>query len=267
MIQFNVFPNEKRRIVTFSYDDGNINDERLIELFNSYNVKATFHLIGRHFLDIDESESERIRAVYKNHEVSCHTLRHGWATKMPSQSMVHEIIECRRALEKVFNYPIIGMAPPYGDYDNEAIRIFEMCGIVYSRTGQYTMNFQLPKKFLEWHPSCPHRNALEVSDKFIEQIKSPWCGPLLYIYGHSHDLKNENDWLHIEKILEKVSGNEEIWYATNIEIYRYVDAQRRLIISADETIFENPSNVDVWVEKDREQVIHIPAGKTIYVKP
>ena len=46
MIQFNVFPNEKRRIVTFSYDDGNINDERLIELFNRYNVKATFFVIG-----------------------------------------------------------------------------------------------------------------------------------------------------------------------------------------------------------------------------
>lgn len=36
MIQYHVFPGGKKRIVTFSYDDGNPRDERLVEMFNKY---------------------------------------------------------------------------------------------------------------------------------------------------------------------------------------------------------------------------------------
>ena len=47
MIQFNIFPGGVRRVVTFSYDDGCDNDARLIELFNKYGVKGSFHLNAR----------------------------------------------------------------------------------------------------------------------------------------------------------------------------------------------------------------------------
>jgi hypothetical protein len=40
-------------------------------------------------------------------------------------------------------------------------------------------------------------------------------------------------------------------------------AQRALKVSADERIFYNPTATDVWVEKDKKQIICIPAGKTV----
>ena len=46
MIQFHVYPEGKKRIVTFSYDDGPACDKRLVDLFNKYKVKGTFHLNG-----------------------------------------------------------------------------------------------------------------------------------------------------------------------------------------------------------------------------
>ena len=61
MIQFHVYPGGKKRIVTYSYDDGHKNDERLIALFNKYKVKGTFHLNGKNY------ENDRIlksSAVY-----------------------------------------------------------------------------------------------------------------------------------------------------------------------------------------------------------
>ena len=64
MIQYHIYPNAKRRIVTFSYDDGSANDERLISLFNKYGVKGTFHLNG---FDLTESEIEAKRALYSEH--------------------------------------------------------------------------------------------------------------------------------------------------------------------------------------------------------
>jgi peptidoglycan/xylan/chitin deacetylase (PgdA/CDA1 family) len=36
--------NGKKKALTFSYDDGVLQDIRLIELFNKYGMKATFNL-------------------------------------------------------------------------------------------------------------------------------------------------------------------------------------------------------------------------------
>jgi hypothetical protein len=69
----------------------------------------------------------------------------------------------------------------------------------------------------------------------------------------------------MEKLVKTVAGSEKIWYATNIEIYEYMTAQRALKVSADEKIFYNPTATDVWVEKDKKQIICIPAGKTVRI--
>ena len=48
-----------------------------------------------------------------------------------------------------------------------------------------------------------------------------------------------------------------------MEIYNYVKAQKALKVSVDEKIFANPSAVDIWVEKDKREIIKIPAGETV----
>jgi hypothetical protein len=69
----------------------------------------------------------------------------------------------------------------------------------------------------------------------------------------------------MEKLVSTLAGNDKIWYATNIEIYRYMRAQRELVISADETILYNPTDITVSVVRDRNTVIDVPAGKTFFV--
>ena len=61
-----------------------------------------------------------------------------------------------------------------------------------------------------------------------------------------------------------VSGYDDIWYATNIEIYNYITAQRRLEISADQKVIFNPSVLTVWVDVDGETV-KIPSGRAVYL--
>ena len=43
-IETTLWQHGKERCVTFSYDDGRIEDKRLVELFNKYGLKGTFHL-------------------------------------------------------------------------------------------------------------------------------------------------------------------------------------------------------------------------------
>ena len=69
----------------------------------------------------------------------------------------------------------------------------------------------------------------------------------------------------MEEVVKALAGNDKIWYATNIEIYRYTEAQKRLVISADETMFYNPSDVTVYVERNKTEIIEIPAGASVRV--
>lgn len=265
MIQLHVYPGGKKRIVTMSYDDGHTNDIRLIELFDKYGVKGTFHLNSKTISTYNDKQLTEIKERYKNHEISCHTVSHGWAQRMPLPSLVGEVIENRRALEKVAGYPVIGMSYPSGAYgvSDEVKSTLNSCGIVYSRTTASTFKFYLPEDFLAWNPTCHHRDALPLCDQFIKDLDSQWTHPLFYIWGHAHELTTEEAWVYMESILQKLGNNDKIWYATNIEIYNYMNAQKQLQISVDERTFFNPTAIDVWVERDKEEILRIPAGQTV----
>ena len=184
MIQFHVYPGGKRRIVTFSYDDGDIRDARLTALFNTYGVKATFHLNGKKFLTATEEELAEIRNRYAGHEISSHTLSHGFPARMPGPSVIAEVLEDRRILEKIAGYPVVGMSYPSGSYNADVIAAMRACGILYSRAANSTNAFRLPSDFMEWQPTCHHKNALPLCQQFLEKIDSQWSNPLLYIWGH-----------------------------------------------------------------------------------
>ena len=263
MIVYNVFPGGKKRVVTFSYDDGPVEDRRLIELFNKYNVKATFHLNGNKYAQMSDDELAAVRKQYEGHEISGHTFSHCWPAYMSAQSVVNEVIEDRKVLEKISGYPVVGLSYPFGSYSDESISAMKACGIVYSRTVDSTNSFRMPEDFMKWHPTCHHKNAMEPCERFLNVIDSPFYHPMLYIWGHSYEFKTEADWEYMENLVSTLSGRENVWYATNIEIYNYVEAQKRLQISIDETVFYNPSDIAVWVEKDREQIIKIGPGETV----
>ena len=41
---YKAFPGGKHKVLTLSYDDGKIQDRRLVKIFNKYGIKATFNL-------------------------------------------------------------------------------------------------------------------------------------------------------------------------------------------------------------------------------
>ncbi len=263
MIQYHVYPGGKKRIVTFSYDDGSESDARLADLFRRYGIKGTFHICSSVCAGKTAAEQEAFARRYAGQEISCHTVSHGWPGRMLPSSLVNEIVEDRRTLEQMAGVPVVGMSYPSGSYSHEAEQILHSCGIVYSRTTQDTGGFGLPENFLEWHPTCHHRDALPLCEQFMQMLDSEWRSPLLYIWGHSHELRTEEDWAYIERVIRTVAGSDKIWYATNLEIYEYMTAQRALLVSADERIFRNPTAMDVWVEKNKRQLICVPAGQTV----
>ena len=50
----------------------------------------------------------------------------------------------------------------------------------------------------------------------------------------------------LSEICEKLSGKEDTWYATNIEICNYVNAYKSLVFCADRTTVYNPTLYEIW---------------------
>ena len=61
-----------------------------------------------------------------------------------------------------------------------------------------------------------------------------------------------------------MGGNESVWFATNIEIYEYVEAYKRLEYFADGKTVYNPTLIDVWMYNEGT-VYKIPSGETVKI--
>ena len=265
-ILFDRFPEGKTKALTMSYDDGRDHDLRLIEIFNKYGIKGTFHLNS----SVIQSGSPKhvsaqdVAERYRGHEVSLHTFSHPHLERAPREQIAFEVMEDRKLLESWCGYPVTGMSYPYGTSNATVHEVLRALGVVYSRTTVSTKSFELPEDFLLWHPTCHHGDP-KLHDYFEQMMTLPrWRTPLpvMYVWGHSYEFADRNNWEIIESFCAAASGKDEVWYATNMEIYEYVKALRALILSADRTVIKNPSATDVWVSADGTPV-KIPAGATV----
>ena len=257
-----LFPDGKDKALTFSYDDAQIYDRRLVSIFNQYDMKATFHL-NSGTLDRDGfiTRSE-VEELYANHEVACHAVTHPHFNQVSQAQTVAELYEDRRALEQCCGRIVRGLSYPFGEYNEQLIETAGNLGIVYSRTVENTMSFSLPSDFMRWHPTCHHN---EVTDVLVEDFLNPKGHrdlSLLYIWGHSFEFERNHNWDHITHICESLKGRKDVWYATNIEIYEYVTAMRGMVISADGNILYNPSATPLYLLLGEKKVC-LSAGMCI----
>ena len=127
---YTCFPQGKHKVLTMSYDDGKIFDRKLIEIFNKYGIKGTFHLnTGIMPVDEDRIQLSEVKELYKGHEVSCHTSTHPTIERCPLDQVVQQVIEDRKALEDAVGYPVRGLSYPNGSYSKDIINLLPACGI------------------------------------------------------------------------------------------------------------------------------------------
>ena len=84
------YPQWKDRAVTFSYDDGQIFDRRLVDIFNKYNLKATFHLNSGTLDTEGFIKTQELKSLYQGHEIACHGVAHEYPTHLSQERLVQE---------------------------------------------------------------------------------------------------------------------------------------------------------------------------------
>ncbi|MDE7301325.1 MAG: polysaccharide deacetylase family protein [Clostridia bacterium] len=267
------FPQGRAKALTFSYDDGVEADKRLLAIFNKYGLKGTFNLNSKRF-DCAEwhgrmDEAETL-ATFKNcgQEVALHGARHVFLDKVPLPEAIKEVADNRAYLEEKFETVVRGMAYAYSGFNEDIKRVLKDLGVAYARTTRSTNSFGIPKDWLELNPTCKHKDESfkGLADKFLssspldtQKHRESW---LFYVWGHSFEFDDDNNWDLIENFAKRVAGNEEIWFATNIEIYEYCKAYENLVFSIDGERVYNPSAIPVWIEL-RGKTYKINAGETV----
>lgn len=259
-VKFSYWKDGKKKALTMSYDDGNVADRRLVEIFNRYGVRGTFHLNSGLFSDWTIAPEE-IPTLYSGHEVSAHTLRHRFMNCIPNEEIFDEVLEDRRRLEAICKHPVCGASYPQGVYSTHLVSALRLLGYRYCRTTKSTGTFGLPDDFLLWGPTCHHKD--EKLPKYVERFKETTRPlALFYVWGHSYEFNRDDNWSLVEDFCRELGGDPETWYATNIEIYDYVTALHALRFSVDRTLVYNPTALDVWIEADHV-CVKVPSGATL----
>lgn len=266
------FPEGKAKTVTLSYDDGSVYDAKLVEMIDRAGIKCTFNInSGLYAKEATGSPfrmtKEATFKLYENggHEVASHAVTHPHIAAQDSANGALQVLEDRANLEEMTGYTVRGFAYPYGSVDDKMVETLRTCGICYARTTDETESFAIPTDWLRLNPTCYHRNPKldELCDKFLDKSpvshQAPW---MFYMWGHSSDYNRENEWYILEKFCERFGHREDIWFATNIEIYDYVQAYKNLRWSVGGAFVENPTNIDVWFRKDGEVYV-VKAGQTL----
>jgi peptidoglycan/xylan/chitin deacetylase (PgdA/CDA1 family) len=271
------FPEGRAKSLTLSYDDGVEQDMKLIEIMNKHGLKGTFNINSGLYAAEGtvypkgqfhrRMTKKQVAETYMNagQEVAVHSLTHPFLEQLPAGMAVNEIIKDRENLESQFGTIVRGMAYPYGTTSDSVIAALQSCGIAYSRTIVSTNDFRMPKDWMRLTATC-HHNSPELQSlvkKFAEDtvFGSPY---LFYLWGHSYEFEVYNNWNVIENFAKYIGNRDDIWYATNIEIYNYVDDYNRLVFSIDGKRIKNPSNRKIWFEYS-EKIIEIEAGATIEI--
>ena len=271
------FPEGRAKTLTFSYDDGVEQDMRLAELLEAHGMKGTFNLNSGNYAPeghVHKTTHRRMTEQQvtdffstRDHEIATHSFTHPHLESLPSASVCYEIIRDRETLEKQFGRIVRGHAYPYGTTANHVVEALRACGILYARTTVSTEKFDIPTDWLRLPATCHHKNPrlMELAKDFVERDFG-FAPKMFYLWGHTYEFDNNNNWHVIEEFLDYMAGREDqIWYATNGEIFEYIEDYRRLRFSADCSIVYNPTLRTLWFLHGKD-IRSIAPGETLRLK-
>lgn len=259
------FPGGKHKVLTMSYDDGKHEDRRLVALFNQYGIKGTFNVNSGLEGDLVRIPQAEYRELYKGHEVACHTVSHPTIGRCPLELVAQEVIEDRKKLESIMGYPVRGLAYPNGSESPEIRAMLPALGIRYGRVVGNTDGFAMPDDFLQWKATCHHNhNLLELGQQFVDLHKKQYLY-MMYVWGHSYEFTNNNNWEVMEDFCKLVGGKDDIWYATNIQIVDYMDVVKAAQYAADGSFVYNPCAQGLWLCVDDEKFVEVKGGQQVWL--
>lgn len=211
----------------FSLDDGTIYDEKVIKIFDKYQIHATFNLNSglddfvwylngfpiRRLILKDHIE------LYKNHEVASHTLTHPYLSSLDEKEIIRQVNEDITNLENIFHRKITSFATPFEDSGMRETEIIKNnCPISNIRISQIDESFMVPQDVFNIKITALDINhAIELLPKFINMEE----GAFIYA-GHSYDFEVNNTYDKLEELIQTVLSHDDIKIVTMSELIKCI---------------------------------------------
>ena len=257
-----LYPGGKRKAFNITYDDGVMQDLRFVELMNRYGLKGTFNLNSRLMLsgfswthpngmEIRRLDVDTARWLYRGHEIASHTLTHPYMHSLPETEVLQQLGQDKADLEALLGVEVAGFSVPFDYYSPMIAACAKRCGFEYARMSEFSRSYAPCRDYWFWKTGFYHiQPGLEsyVAGFLETQEELAVC----QIVGHSYDLDAEHLWGTIEKILQRISQQEDIWACTNLELVRYLKAMEQ--ITVERPMIHNGSAMELWFEIDGRPV-------------
>lgn len=199
------------KCIVLSFDDGEIQDRRLIERLRAHGLKASFGLTCGYLGRSGPLFSGRVYAkttaaeladTYAGFELCSHGFLHQDFTRLSAEELTAEIEGDRAAIRQHAGRTVRGAIYPGGEHDETVVRRLKDMGILYARTAESSCSFAPPDDFLRWAPTC-HMYDSRVP-ALCETFEAA-SGGILHIYGHSYELDSGPGWAYLETLLSRLA--------------------------------------------------------------
>ena len=113
--------------IALSFDAawGNEDTAKILEILKKHNVKVTFFMTGGWV----ESYPDDVKAILADgHDLGNHSENHKNMSQLSDSECEEELMAVHRKVQELTGYEMFLFRPPYGDYDNDVIKVAKKCG-------------------------------------------------------------------------------------------------------------------------------------------
>lgn len=212
------------------WDDGDVDDIKLVEILKRHKAKATFNInpggwkserrIGhvRNGYEVWKLSLDEMKDVYKGFRVAGHTMTHPLLPKLDPEWAMVELVECRKFIERNFGFKEMGMAYPCGgvNYDSAVKELAKEAGYLYARTTEnsdFLLNVGDPMA-LKPHAHFSHPDFWTKYEKVREADGD------FYFWGHTFELFGDKKrWNDLEAMIAKISEDPKAEWIDVVDLF------------------------------------------------
>jgi peptidoglycan/xylan/chitin deacetylase (PgdA/CDA1 family) len=228
-------------VVTTSWDDGHRLDHRLAALLDRYAIPATFYIAPRNveWAAADLLPPAGVRELAQRFEIGGHTLTHHRLPTLSDAAARADIQAGKHELEDVIGEPLTSFCYPCGDYTPAHVRMSEELGFTLARTvrrstldpgsplemdttvNAYAHRVDGPlalrmARGRPWTAAKLFRSWDELAIRWFEICRRD--GGVFHLWGHSWEVDARGDWQRLERVLEHISGRDDVTYVPNRDL-------------------------------------------------
>ena len=124
---YNVDTTKNKVAVTFNCAVGNSDIDEILETLDTYDVKATFFVLGSWADDY----TDEVQKIYDaGHEIGNHSYSHKDMPSMNYEDIILDIQKCNETVRNITGHSPVLFRAPSGSYDNKTISAAENLGMM-----------------------------------------------------------------------------------------------------------------------------------------